>query len=558
MGVDIDNRVRKSMAWPHTWAGVLLGSVLFAIFWMGTLSVFDREIDRWMQPGTRLAATTRPLSFDRDVIPAARSVAAQSPQWGFNLPTERMPVLRFFYRDGDQFVTRAIDPNTGALVADQGSHAGTGFIFPFHYRLHISWLDLGYWIVGVAGMAMLFLLVSGVIIHRKIFSDFFLFRPKKRLQRASLDLHNLSGVLVLPFHFVITLSGLIIFISIYFPLGTVGAYGYGKEGSDQFVQEAYGNFKRPKANQAAPLASVDAMVAEAERQWPGGQAHFVRVWHPGDANAYVEVRRSYAHDVTMHLDRITFDGATGSVLHRFEGAPVMKAQRFISGMHFIQFEHWLLRWLYFFAGLSGCVMIATGFLFWLEARRANHAKRGLAGVRVVEAMTIGSVTGIIIATLAFFVINRLLPLDVSVAGQDRAALEMWVFYLAWLGTFMHAALRPAKPAAQPAVRAWREQCWAIATLALAAVLLNWLTTGDHLLKTLAVGYWPVAGFDLALVASAVLALLTGRKLRRREAADRGVQTTIAAADEASDFLRKPAAATAGMAKATLGGDARHG
>src|SRR5687768_13465849 len=107
MGVVIDKSLRKSMAWPHTWAGVVLGSVLFAIFWMGTLSVFDREIDRWMQPGTRVRASERPISFDRDLIPAARDVAATSPQWGFNLPTERMPVVRFFYRDGSEFVTRS-------------------------------------------------------------------------------------------------------------------------------------------------------------------------------------------------------------------------------------------------------------------------------------------------------------------------------------------------------------------------------------------------------------------------------------------------------------------
>ncbi len=506
---------RKSMAWLHTWAGVVIGSVLFAIFWMGTLSVFDREIDRWMQPGTRLAAPSAAVSLDATVRPHAERLATKSPQWGVNLPTERAPQMRFFYRDArEEFVTRAIDPNTGALIADQGSHAGTGFIFPFHYSLHIQWKDLGYWIVGLAGMAMLALLVSGVVIHKKIFVDFFLFRPKKQLQRASLDLHNLTGVLALPFHFVITLSGLIIFIGIYFPQAHVGAYGLGKEAKDQFSREAYGFYQRAKLDAPGTLVSLDAMVIEAERQWPGGKAYFVRVWHPGDANAYVEVRRSYAQDVTMHLDRVTFDAQTGAVLARFEAAPVMTVQRFISGLHLIQFDHWGLRWLYFLAGLSGCVMIATGFLFWLEARRAQHAKQGLAGVRVVEALTVGSVTGIVIATLAFFVVNRLLPLGASFAGEDRAALEMWAFYLAWLATFGHAAWRRADPATQSARRAWHEQCAAIAVLAVVAVLLNGLTTGDHLFTTLAQGYWPVAGMDLLLLSGAGLALWSSRRLGR--------------------------------------------
>ena len=44
----------KSMAALHTWAGVTIGALLFAIFWMGTLSVFSNEIDRWMLPDTRV------------------------------------------------------------------------------------------------------------------------------------------------------------------------------------------------------------------------------------------------------------------------------------------------------------------------------------------------------------------------------------------------------------------------------------------------------------------------------------------------------------------------
>ncbi|CAG9933951.1 membrane protein of unknown function [Candidatus Nitrotoga arctica] len=392
--------LRLSLTWLHTWAGLLLGSVLFVIFWMGSLTVFDREIDRWMQPGTRLVAPTTPLALDHSVVPIAQVLAAGSSQWGVNLPTERAPQLRFFYRDGGgQTITRAIDSRSGMLIPDQGSRAGTGFFFPFHFSLHIQWRDLGYWIVGVAGMAMLVLLVSGIIIHKKIFIEFFLFRPRKQLPRASLDLHNLTGVLALPFHFVITLSGLIIFMGIYFPQAQVGAYGMGEQAKQQYTREAFGNYKRPRAGRMNHLASLDAMLAEAERQWPGGQASSLRVWHPGDTNAYVEVTRSYANDVTMHLDRLTFDGQSGALLQRFVGAPVMKAQRFISGMHFIQFDHWGIRCLYFFAGLSGCVMIATGLFFWLESRRVRHAKKGLAGVRVVEALTVGSVSGIMIATL---------------------------------------------------------------------------------------------------------------------------------------------------------------
>lgn len=507
--------LRQSMAGLHTWAGVVLASLLFAIFWMGTLSVFDREFDRWMQPGVRLASATAPVSLDTSVLPAVAQLPPGVKQWGVNLPTERVDHMRLFWRDADnQFVRRAIDPATGRLIPDQGSLSGTGFFFPFHFMLHVKWKDVGYWLVGLAGMAMMVLVVSGVVIHKKIFIDFFLFRPKKQLQRASLDLHNLTGVLGMPFHFLIALSGLVIFIGIYFPHSHFGAYGQDKEAKATYQAEAYGRYTRPALKQPAmQQASLDKMLAQAERRWAGGQVHFMRMWHPGDAAAYVEVRRSYAKDVTMNLDQVFFDAQTGAVLHRFEAAPVMSAQRFIAGMHFIQFDHWGIRWLYFFAGLSGCVTIASGFVFWLEARRSSHAKKGLAGVRVVEALTVGSVSGIVIATLAYLVVNRLLPLGVQFAGWPRDELEVWVFYLVWLATFAHAAWRRAE-GGQPARRAWREQCWAIAALGPLAVLLNALTTGDHFGATLARGDWQVFGVDAGLLVGSALAGWVASRLAR--------------------------------------------
>ena len=54
-------QLRHTMAWLHTWFGLALGLVLMVVFFFGSLSVFDREIDRWMMPATRLAPATAPI-----------------------------------------------------------------------------------------------------------------------------------------------------------------------------------------------------------------------------------------------------------------------------------------------------------------------------------------------------------------------------------------------------------------------------------------------------------------------------------------------------------------
>jgi len=511
MEADMRETFRQSMGCLHNWAGVVLGALLFAIFWMGTLTVFDKEIDRWMMPDMRLKAPPSSLDYDDISASVQKFLPKGVGRWQFQMPTARDPVIRLRYQTASgNSLKRQLDPATGEVLPEQGTFAGTDFIYRFHYSLHLRWKNLGIWLVGTGSMMMLVLLVSGVVIHRRIFVDFFTFRRRGKFSRSSLDLHNLSGVLILPFHFVITLSGLIILIHIYVPQAPMVAYAEVENPHAEFFADIFGAFSRPAAGEPGELASLDAMLSRAEAEWNGGRPYFVRVWHPGDAASYVEVRRSFAEQVTRTLDRIHFDAATGEVLHRFEAAPVRSAQRFISGIHFIQFDHWPLRWLYFVGGLGGCAVIATGFLYWLAKRRKRWQSGGVPGFRLAEGLAIGSVTGIVIATLAFFVANRLLPPGASFAGYERAALEVWAFYLVWLATFAHAWLRPA-------TRAWREQCLAIAALALLAPVLNGITTGDHLLKTLAAGYWPVAGMDLLLLVGAGVAVYAARRLARAPA-----------------------------------------
>ena len=92
----------------------------------------------------------------------------------------------------------------------------------FHYTLH-GGLP-GYWLVGWISMCMLVALISGVVVHKRIFKDFFTFRPGKG-QRSWLDAHNATAVLGLPFLFMIGYTGLAFFYSSYMPWPLHAAYG---------------------------------------------------------------------------------------------------------------------------------------------------------------------------------------------------------------------------------------------------------------------------------------------------------------------------------------------
>lgn len=514
----MESGFRQSMNWLHTWGGVIVGALLFAIFWMGTLAVFDREIDRWMAPMTRLAQVEKPVSFETLRATYDAAVAERAPSWTVLQPTERQPVIRVVYRGvSSGLVSRYFDPATGAALPETETLAGTRFLYPFHYHLHLRLWDIGEWLVAFAAMAMLVLCVSGVVIHRKIFADFFTLRPSKQSLRVIFDVHTLAGVLGMPFYIAITLSGLIYSFAHFYPSGWQVSY----PDKQAFAAEAAGNYSRPKLNQPGSLASLDIMADEARHRWNGKEPWAIVVRHPGDAAAFVSVFPSFDSGIARYAPVVDFDAATGAVLNaRDELRPILTAQRFIAGMHQIQFRHWTLRWLYFALGLLGCALIATGFLFWIEFRRKKHTQLGLSGVRIVEALAIGSIGGIIIATLSFFAVNRLLPLGTKFLGYERASLEIWVFFLAWLATFGHAWLRPRL--------AWVEQCRAIGAIAVMAVLLNWITTGDHLIRSVMNRHlWSVAGMDLMLLAGAAVALLSAYRLASTEKREKVTASALA-------------------------------
>jgi uncharacterized iron-regulated membrane protein len=543
---------RLSMTWLHTWFGLVLGFVLIVVFFFGSLSVFDREIDRWAIPETRFEPQPMP-SFDRMLLPLLQRVEPDSLDYAANMPllhdaqqgpmtprlelpadeywaytTHRDPVLAMGvgFRvpqpkdpQGHNHIhgDTTIDPRNGQALREGQQKIGSEFFYPLHYSLHLEWKLIGFWVVALAALSMLAMLVTGLVMHRKLLAELFTFRRAKHLRRSLLDLHNLTGVVALPFHFFFAFTGLVIFAQFYYlPVSQTMLRPLAQ--AHEVAEAAATGLPHERAGVAASLASVDAMVVEAQRRWDArgmpGQVGFLQVHHVGDANSYVSIYRAGSDRVALVGQAVHFKGSTGEVLREEPASTVPHGiEEFLTGLHLQHFEHWLLRWLYVFGGLLGCACIATGFLFFVEKRKRQHAQQGRVGSRVVDALAVSTVTGMLIATAAILIANRVLPAELAFKGD----WERLVFWGAWALATLHAFWRGAPVAQGARSPAWREQCRGFAVLALLAVLLNWTSTGDHLGKTL-FAYWPVAGVDLALIAAAGLAWWAANRLSRRERA----------------------------------------
>jgi len=482
---------RQAMAWLHTWTGLIFGWLLFAIFLTGTLSYFKEEINHWSQPEVRRHALdpVNSLGLAQRYLEAN---AAHAGSWMIRLPNAREAALSVSWRDPEAgrrgFVSKSLDAQTGQPVEARDSRGGE-FFYRFHFQLEMPY-PFGRWLSTFCAFIMLVGLVTGIITHKKIFKEFFTFRPGKG-QRSWLDGHNAIGVLVLPFHLMISYSSLVLFMYMVMPAGILASYS-GNTGD--YFNELFGRDDPPKAaNVATPLVPLPTLYAKVQEQLPGARIGYIQLHNPGDSNAQVTFTQASADNIAYKRSaKWTFDGTNGALLS--QGAPesgAMATAFSFAGLHMGNFASPWLRWLYFVFGVAGTAVIGTGLVMWLGKRQLKHAKSEHmpSELRLVEVLNIASMSGLLLAVAGFFWANRLVP----VALEGRADWEVNAFFLAWLLSLVHAVLRPGR-------RAWGEQL-ALGALAFALLpLVNGLTTGQGLDHSLQVGDWAMAGFDLTALA----------------------------------------------------------
>lgn len=91
------NGFRQSMAWLHTWTGLLVGWLLLLIFMAGTASYYREEISRWMRPELPSSNVSIDVAAQR-AVDYLQANAAQAENWFVTLPQPRNPAMQMFWR----------------------------------------------------------------------------------------------------------------------------------------------------------------------------------------------------------------------------------------------------------------------------------------------------------------------------------------------------------------------------------------------------------------------------------------------------------------------------
>jgi uncharacterized iron-regulated membrane protein len=486
---------RLSMKWFHTWVGLIVGWVLFFMFLTGTLGYFYQEITRWMEPERPFIEHNISNEALLDIAQGYLIKNAQGvDEWDIMLPNARDQNLRVGWRQPPEpskkrgkYQQTVLDVKTGDSVESRATGGGR-LLYRMHYRLHYLSTKISYWIVGFCSMLMLLAVITGVVIHKKIFTDFFTFRAKKGLV-GWLDIHNVLSVIALPFHFMITYSGLLFFLFTYMILSTslqLSDDEYSELRKEIFPRTA----KVESKNQAADMVNISTLYQQVKHRWKTDELLSVRVYAVNDINAQARFVR-HETDITYNPeDTVMVNAITSEVISQ-EPKEYTVAGMIHNGffsLHEGQFAGSIARWFYFFTGLIGAAMIASGLILWTTKRKPKQLKNPNGpdfGYRLVEQLNIGTIVGLPIAITMYFYANRLLPIDMV----DRVNWEANAMFISW-------ALLLIYPMFRPAVNAWYEQLQLAAFVYFALPLVNILTTDRHLVNSVMQKDWNLAAFDL--------------------------------------------------------------
>ncbi|MCU4675386.1 PepSY domain-containing protein [Catenovulum sp. 2E275] len=492
------------MTWLHTWTGLVVGWVLFAVFLTGTLAYFQHEITQWMMPEVEVVAPPEQAIEQVQTFLSAKAMA--SPRWSITLPSERERVSTLYWRDknaGGRGFVKAVLDGQGKEITLRDTRGGN-FLYRFHFDLHYVSVFWARWFVGICSMFMLVAIITGIIIHKKIFKDFFTLQLFKG-PRSWLDAHTLTSVLALPFHLMITYTGLVTLMLMYLVSAINLSF------SDR---NAYFNAITPQGIQikavgeAANMLPFSDIYLTAQKALNGVPVAYIEVLNPGDKNAIIKFYEAPTEHLLSDYRTLTYSAVTGELLENTALTnSAEQTRKTMINLHAGRFADTGLRWMYFLSGVMGTLMVATGLILWFEKRQKKLKQQNKMpfGHKLVSGLNAGFILGLPAAVAVYLLSNRLLPVDFT----DRAQMEIHCFFATWFVFLLYPILRGAS-------KTWRDGALINAVLFFSIPFVSVIMIERHLFSYQYPRDWTLFIIDLLTIFSGLTMFVLFNYLKQRQ------------------------------------------
>ncbi len=475
----------------HSWAGILLGLFIYVVSFSGVVALFGDEIISWEDPNLRLAIPETPIAMQStfDAFAKKQQEQGELSFLTFNFPVETQPyysaIAGVKTENGAQLVKEKWHPTTAQILPhkeDGLSH----WILDFHRKLMLP-TTLGRTLVGIAGIVLLVLTVTGILIHGKIIKDFFTLRLTRSDRLKWQDSHKVLGIFGLPFSIMIAFTGA--FLGVVTILGPAVALIAFQGNTEALIAKVIGAPLEP-AGASARIYSLDT-VAALKHPETGLTPIRVITSNYGDKNARYDVLFPPIEELTTY-HRMELDGTNGSLIQKGgkpkEITPATRVIDALTPLHYATYGPLWLKAVYAVLGMFLCILVVTGLMLFIERRlHGSEGGRSKAFYTVVNRTNIGVTMGFPIGTAALFYVDKLYT------GQEISRIF-------WIGTTyftVAAAVTLFALSQKNGFRSMRNLLTLLGVLTAGIPVLNIITTGSQFWVSNSIGQSFTNGVDIS-------------------------------------------------------------
>jgi len=352
----------------HAAIGLLAGALLYLVCLTGSLAVFGEEWQRIEQPDAPEMTVISPQSVQAAMgrVLESEKGREKTTHLFVHLPTNGLP------RTTVTTDHQAFHVDAQGRIAGPEENSWTEFLGQLHYLLHLPSL-IGLTVVGVLGVMMLALSISGIVAHPRLFRDAFRLRARDRGGVVLADWHNRLGVWTLPFSIAIALTGAMI------GLGTVtgqGVAGIFYKGDVEAVYAPIFGGEGEADKRPAAIPDVAAALRQMDQRFPEAKPTYVVVHDPLTAGQHVQIIADHPRRLIFgeyyHFDsQGRFQNKTGLS----DGTAGQQTAASAYKLHFGNYGGLPVKIAYLLFGIALSGMIAVGTYIWLGKRERRGIRQ---------------------------------------------------------------------------------------------------------------------------------------------------------------------------------------
>lgn len=306
-------RTRKWLLRLHLFAGLTIGLLLALIGVTGSLLVFDTELDARLNP--QLLRTTAPQGAQQshaspdEVLDRVAQSYPQQTVARIRLPRASDDVYEVCFKARADATCVYVNQYTAEILGERvPDESFKQIVFMLHRKLLSG--DTGETIVGIAGVMLLLMSISGIVlwlprsINLRKLKRAFVVNARNGWRRTAFDLHKVVGVLA--------------FASLSLNAAT-GAYMVFHKPLDAMMNRIIGSTdaQRPLSSvgstQENAQPSLDAVVEQSRATLPGAELTFINL--PNNATAPIAVRAKLPGELHPNgRSLVYFDARSGNLL----------------------------------------------------------------------------------------------------------------------------------------------------------------------------------------------------------------------------------------------------